>query len=63
MREVVGDGVDEGLEDGLLVVADNKNFLDLGNIGDSTEAVLDDGVAGDGEEGLLRCLVGCGRAN
>jgi hypothetical protein len=51
-----GDGVDEGLEDGLLVVADDEDLFDLGDGGDGAEAVLDDGVAGDGEEGL-RVLV------
>lgn len=52
LREAVGDGVDEGLEDGFLVVADDEDLLDLGNVRNGTEAVLDDGVSGDGEEGL-----------
>jgi len=46
------DGVDEGLEDGFLIVADDKDFLDLGDVGDGAEAVLDYGVTGDGEERL-----------
>jgi hypothetical protein len=44
--------VDEGLEDGLFVVADDEDFLDLGDLGYGAEAMLDDGVAGDGKEGL-----------
>lgn len=50
--EVVGDGVDEGLEDGFLVVADDEDFLDLWDGCDRAEAVLDDGVAGDREQRL-----------
>jgi hypothetical protein len=50
--EVVRDGVDEGLEDRLFVVTDYEDFLDLGDLGDSAEAVLDDGVACDREERL-----------
>ena len=53
LGEAVGDGVDEGLEDGFLVVADDEDLLDLGDVRNGTEAVLDDGVTGDGEEGLL----------
>jgi hypothetical protein len=50
--EIVRDGVDEGLEDGFLVVADDEDFLDLGNTCNCAEAVLDNGVAGDREERL-----------
>ena len=60
--EVVGDGVDEGLEDGLLVVANDEDFLDLGDAGNGAEAVLDYGVACNGEERLPKCSVGCGWA-
>jgi hypothetical protein len=60
MGEVVRDGVDEGLEDGFLVVADNEDFLDLGNSCDGAEAVLDNGVACDREERLWQQLVGVG---
>lgn len=56
MRETVRDGVDERLEDGFLVVADNEDFLDLRDVGDCAEAMLDDGVAGDREEGLIKAL-------
>lgn len=52
VREVGGHRVDEGLEDRLFIIADNKDFLDLGDIGDGAKAVLDDGVAGNGEERL-----------
>lgn len=47
--------LDEVAEDGLVVVADDEDFLDLGDFGDGGEAVGDDGVAGDFEEGLT-CL-------
>jgi hypothetical protein len=50
--EVVRDGVDKRLEDGLLIIADNKDFLDLGDACDGTEAVLDNGVTCDREERL-----------
>ena len=53
-----GDGVDEGLEDGLLVVANDDDFLDLGDGCYGAEAVLDDGVAGDGEQRLAGLAVG-----
>jgi hypothetical protein len=55
MRPASRDGVDEGLEDRLLVVADDEDFLDLGDVRDGAEAVLDYGVAGDGEEWLWQC--------
>jgi hypothetical protein len=58
VREAVRDGVDEGLEDGFLVVADDEDFLDLRDIGDCAEAVLDNGVACDREEGLVKALAG-----
>jgi len=44
---------DEVAEDGFVVVADNEDFADVGEAGDGGEAVGDDGVAGDLEEGLL----------
>jgi hypothetical protein len=50
--EVVGDGVDEGLENRLLVVADDEDFLDLWDVGNSAKTVLDDGMACDREERL-----------
>lgn len=51
--EARGDCVDEGLEDRLFVVADDEDFLDLRDVCNGAEAVLDDWVAGNGEEGLL----------
>lgn len=45
--------LDEVAKDGLVVVADEEDFGDLGDSGDGVEAVLDDGLAGDFEEGLL----------
>lgn len=50
--EAVGNGIDEWLEDGLLVIADNEDFLDLGDVRDRAEAMLDDRVTGDRKEGL-----------
>jgi hypothetical protein len=46
--------LDKVAEDGLVVVADDVDLLDLlvGNARDGREAVPDDGVAGDLEEGL-----------
>ena len=52
MREAARHLVDEGLEDRLLIVADNEDFLDFGDVCDGAEAVLDDGVACDREERL-----------
>lgn len=50
--ELLGGVLDEVTEDGLVVVADDVNLLDLfvGNAGDGGEAVPDDGVAGHFEE-------------
>lgn len=50
------DGVHEWLEHGLVVVADDEDLLDFGDLGDGPEAVLDNRVAGDGKE-RLRVLV------
>jgi hypothetical protein len=52
MRPAGRNGVDEGLEDRLLVVADDEDLLDLGDVCDGAEAVLDYGVASDREERL-----------
>lgn len=45
--------LDEVAEDGLVVVTDKEDFGDLGYSGNSIEAVLDNGFAGDFEEGLF----------
>lgn len=47
--------LDEVAEDALVVVADDEDFADLGDAGDGGEAVGDDGVPGDFEEGLSSC--------
>ena len=54
LGELLGGVLDEVAEDGLVVVADDVDLLDLlvGDAGDGREAVPDDGVAGDFEEGL-----------
>jgi hypothetical protein len=51
--EAVRDGVDEGLENRLLIVTDYEDFLDLGDNCEGAEAMLDYGVACDGEQRLL----------
>lgn len=43
---------DELAENGLVVVADNEDFFNLGDLGDGAEAVFYDRVAGDFEERL-----------
>lgn len=52
--ELIGGVLDKVAEDGLLVVADDEDLGDLlaGNTLDGRQAVPDDGVAGDFEEGL-----------
>jgi hypothetical protein len=49
LRKGCRNGVDEGLENGLVVVADYEDLLDLGDFCDSSEAMFDYWVAGDGE--------------
>lgn len=53
-RELLGGVLDEVAEDRLVVVSNDADLLDLfvGNASDGGEAVPDDGVAGDLEEGL-----------
>jgi hypothetical protein len=53
VREAVGDSIDEGLEDRLLIVTDYEDFLDLGDNCEGAEAVLDYRVACDREKRLL----------
>jgi hypothetical protein len=55
VREALGNVLDEVPEDRFVVIADNKDFFDLGDLGNSSEAVLDYGMAGDWEEGLRWC--------
>ena len=45
--------LDEVAENGLVVVADEEDFGNLLDSGDGIEAVLDDGLAGNFEEGLF----------
>jgi len=44
--------LNERAEDGLVVVTNNKDLLDVANLGDGAEAVLENGVTGDFEERL-----------
>ena len=43
---------DDIAEDGLVVVADDEDFFDFGNLSDGGEAMGDDCVAGNREERL-----------
>jgi hypothetical protein len=52
LGEIVGALLDEVAENGLIIVADEEDLLDLGYFGDGTEAVLNYGVAGNVEERL-----------
>jgi hypothetical protein len=57
LRVCAGTVLDEVAEDGLVVVANDEDFVDFGDAGDGLKAVLDDGVAGDFEQWLF-----CGSA-
>ena len=46
-------------EYGLIVVADDEDFADFRDFGDGSEAVRDDGMAGDFEKRLLFICVSC----
>lgn len=52
----IGEGgggiLEEVAEDGLVVVADEVYLVDRGDLGDGGQAVVDNGVTGDIEEGL-----------
>lgn len=50
--EIGGGILDEVAENGLVVVADEVDLVYGGDFGDGGQAVVDDGVAGDVEEGL-----------
>lgn len=54
LRELVAGVFDEIAEDGLVVVADHAHFLDVGHFGNGGQAVPDDRVACDVEQGLWR---------
>lgn len=53
VREALGDVFDEVPEDRFLVVANDEDFFDLLNLGNSPETVLDYRMAGDFEERLF----------
>jgi hypothetical protein len=57
LGEFFGGVFDEVAEDGLVVVADHADFLDVGYFRDGGEAVPDDGVACDIEKRLFRVLL------
>ena len=57
--EGAGHVLDEVAEGGLVIVADDEDFLDLRYFGDSVEAVFYDRVAGDLEERLGSTYVSC----
>lgn len=50
MGKLFGRVLYEGAKNGLVVVADDEDFLDVANFGDCAEAVLDDGMACNLEE-------------
>lgn len=50
--EIVGGFLDEVAENRLVVVADDEDLLDLGDLCDGAEAVLYNGVSGDVEKRL-----------
>mgnify|MGYP007054560879 CR=1 FL=1 len=52
LGELLGGVLDEVAEDGLIVVADQDDLAEAGDIGKGLEAVVDDGVTGDFEQGL-----------
>ena len=52
LREFFGGVFDEVAEDRFIVVSDHAYFLDVGDLCDGGEAVPDDGMASDFEEGL-----------
>lgn len=52
--ELAGPLLDKGCEDGFVVVTNQNDLLDGGDFGDGDERVVDQGVAGDFEEGLFR---------
>ena len=54
LGELAAGVIDEVAEDGLVVVADHAHLLDVGHFGNGGQAVPDDGVACDVEQGLLR---------
>jgi len=49
--------LDERTENGLVIVTNDEDLLDVVDLGDSAETVFDDGVTGDFEERL--CDVNC----
>jgi hypothetical protein len=58
LGRVLGAVFDEVAEDGLVIVADYEDFLDLWDFGDGAEAVFNNGVSGDVEERLMRVSIG-----
>lgn len=54
LREIRRGLLDEVAEHRFVVVADQDDFAQARNLGKSFEGVIDDGVAGDFEQGLSR---------
>lgn len=52
LGELLGGVLDEVAEDSLIVVADQNDFAETGDLCEGLEAVVDDGVTGDFEKGL-----------
>ncbi|KAF7165421.1 hypothetical protein CNMCM5623_009586 [Aspergillus felis] len=53
LGELLAGVFDEITEDRFIVVADQDDFSDIGNFGKSLEAVVDNGVTGNFEKGLI----------
>ena len=52
LREFLGGILDEVAEDGFIVISDHADFLNVRDLRDGGEAVPDDGMASNFEEGL-----------
>lgn len=53
LGELLAGVFDEITEDRFIVVADQDDFTDIGDLGESLEAVIDNGVTGNFEKGLI----------
>jgi hypothetical protein len=53
LGELLAGVFDKITKDRLIVVADQDDFSDIGDFGESLEAVIDNGVTGNFEKGLI----------
>jgi hypothetical protein len=54
LGELLARVLDEIAEDRFIVVANQDDFSDIGDFGKSLEAVVDNGVPGNFEKGLIK---------